>query len=67
MTIDQQYADDAGWVTNCKNKSKQIIPKVEQKLSERNLKLNKNKTEQYNISCNNDDNSWKNVNTLVLC
>ena len=50
LTIDQQFADDVGWVSTSTNKTKQIEIETEQKLNKRNLKLNKTKTEKYKIS-----------------
>ena len=67
LTIDQQFADDVGWATTSKNKTKQIEIEAEQKLNKRNLKLNKTKTEKYKISGNkDDDNSWKKCTYLYL-
>ena len=60
ITIDQQFADDVSWATTSGNKTKQIEIEAEEKLSKRNLKINKTKTENFKISGSKDDNnSWK--------
>ena len=57
--IDQQYTDDIGWVgINSKFKIGKIKKEIPEKLSERNLNVNKEKTEEYNIR-RNESVSWK--------
>ena len=57
--IDQLYADDIGWVgINSKFKIGKIKKEIPEKLSERNLNVNKEKTEEYNIR-RNESASWK--------
>ena len=50
--IDQQYADDISWVTlgNVKNQLTQIDKNTQEKLEERNLKVNESKREEYTVS-----------------
>ncbi len=48
--IDQQFADDIGWVSTSKQKIVHIKETIPNCLKERNLDINLNKTEEYNIS-----------------
>jgi hypothetical protein len=58
--IDQQYADDIGWITT--GNSKQVLDYLQTstttKLKERNLNVNQEKTEVYNIKRKGNEN-WK--------
>ena len=57
--IDQQYADDTGWIgINAEYKIEKIKKEVPEKLSERNLNVNREKTEEYTIKRNGNE-SWK--------
>ena len=50
FTIEQQYADDTSWATTSKDtieEIKQIVPKI---LTNKNLIVNEDKTEEYSIS-----------------
>ena len=58
ITIDQQYADDTGWISNSSLVIKDIEEKVPSKLKERKLQVNEEKTEKYNIRRGGDSN-WK--------
>ena len=58
FTIDQQYADDTSWVTTNKTiitEIKQTIPTI---LTNKNLIVNQDKTEEYTIS-RNSDTDWR--------
>ena len=58
FTIDQQYADDTSWATTSKDtieEIKQIVPKT---LTNKNLIVNEDKTEEYSISRTSDP-DWK--------
>jgi hypothetical protein len=49
VVIDQQYADDIGWMANkqeCVQKIKETVPR---KLRKRNLQVNEAKTEEYQV------------------
>ena len=52
VNIDQQYADDIGWVTTNKGHTENVKPLVPPKLIERNLTVNETKTEEYTITRN---------------
>lgn len=58
IPIDQQYADDIGWATTNKGKCAEIKRTIPTKLKERNLFVNNEKTEEYNISREGKD-DWK--------
>lgn len=58
ITIDQQYADDIGWITNSQYKTTQVKQNIPKKLEERNLQVNQSKTEEYIIKRNGDE-KWK--------
>jgi hypothetical protein len=56
--IDHQYADDIGWIgVNAAHKTEHIKNKIPKKLAERNLQVNKDKTEEYIIERN--SNTWR--------
>ena len=56
--IDQQYADDTSWVTTNKDTIEDIKSKVPKILTEKNLIVNEDKTEEYTIS-RTTDTEWK--------
>ena len=56
--IDQQYADDIGYITSDANIIKHIKQTIPSKLQSRNLQVNKDKTEEYRIK-RNDVEEWK--------
>jgi hypothetical protein len=56
--IDLQYADDLGWIGNCKKSIQNIEQEITEKLKLRDLLINKSKTEKINVNQNSDDN-WK--------
>ena len=56
--IDQQYADDIGWVTNSKYRTDKIKTEIPEKLKKRNLQVNNGKTEEFSIKRNGTD-DWK--------
>ncbi len=59
LLIDQQYADDTGWIgINAKHKTDKITREIPQKLKRNNLFVNESKTEEYQIK-RGGDNSWK--------
>ena len=58
VLINQQYADDIGWITNAKHKTNQIKRTVPEKLKSRNLQVNQNKTEEHSIKRNGGE-QWK--------
>ncbi len=59
LLIDQQYADDTGWVgVNCKHKIEEVKKVVPEKLKRSNLMVNAGKTEEYSISSDGDP-AWK--------
>ena len=59
LLIDQQYADDTGWIgVNAKHKTDKIKREIPQKLKKNNLFVNEGKTEEYHIK-RGGDNSWK--------
>ena len=58
LCIDQQYADDIGWATTEKGKCREIKRTIPTRLKERNLFVNNEKTEEYNIKREGTD-SWK--------
>ena len=58
VNIDQQYADDIGWATTDTRATTNIKKNVPSILQERNLNINLDKTEEYIISKEGNDN-WK--------
>ena len=58
LTIDQQYADDIGWATTNKETTENIKKTVPQKLKDRNLTINIEKTEEYTITRDGPE-EWK--------
>ena len=61
--IDQQFADDIGWIGNSKQKLCEKEVEISNTLATRNLKINKTKTETISVSkTGNDD--WKNCKYL---
>ena len=59
--IDQQYADDTSWATTNKDTIEEIKSNVPKILTEKNLIVNEDKTEEYTISRTSDP-EWKTVN-----
>ena len=49
LLIDQQYADDIGWISTAKHITDRIKENIPKKLKERNLQVNEGKTEEYTI------------------
>ena len=58
LLINQQYADDLSWIGNSSNRLAQVERQVEEKLSVRDLKINKTKTEKLSINKTGND-EWK--------
>lgn len=57
--IQPKYADDIGWgAVNCKHRIQAEKEKTVAKLTERGLKINEAKIEEYQVSANGDD-AWK--------
>ena len=56
--VDQQFADDISWLTTSKSHIYHVEKAVPKALEERNLFVNKSKTEFYNISRNSSE-DWK--------
>ena len=63
-TIDQQYADDISWITTSKTVTENIKNTIPTVLTERNLIINQDKTEEYSINRNSDDQKWKHCRYL---
>ncbi len=59
FTLEQQFADDIGWLSVSKCRTDAIKDEVPVKLKRRNLNVNESKTEEYTISLNNKDDRWK--------
>jgi len=58
ICLDQQYADDIGWISNSKSKIDHINATIPDQLKDRKLIIKDSKTEYYNISrAGNSD--WK--------
>ncbi len=55
--IDQQYADDIGWISNTKHNIDQA-PSIHPKPKQRNLQIDALKTELYCVTRNGDE-TWK--------
>ena len=55
---DQQYADDTSWISESKEFLNKILKTIPHKLKQRNLFVNKSKTEQYSIR-KNGSTEWK--------
>ena len=50
LLIDQQYADDTGWVAvNAKHRTENIKERVSAQLNKKTLQVNKSKTEEHTI------------------
>ncbi len=59
MLIDQQYADDTGWIgVNANRKIERVKKEVPDKLRDNNLFVNEGKTEEYHITRGGEE-SWK--------
>ncbi len=56
--LEQQYADDIGWLTVSKGRTDALKKEIPVKLKKRNLIVNESKTEEYTISRNSAD-DWK--------
>ncbi len=56
--LNQQYADDIGWMSVAKYQTDAIKKEIPNKLRARNLMVNEAKTEEYTIK-RNGDNEWK--------
>ena len=62
--LEPQYADDISWITNGpKYLLEDIKQKIPGKLEQRNLKINKDKTEEFQITYGGED-DWKKVKYL---
>ena len=60
-TIDEQYADDIGWVTNGpKQNIEELKASIPLKLEERGLLVNREKDEEFSITYKGNE-EWKNV------
>ena len=60
-TIDEQYADDIGWVTNGpKQNIEELKASIPPKLKERGLLVNREKDEEFSITYKGNE-EWKNV------
>ncbi len=59
FTLEQQYADDIGWMSVSRGRTADIKNEVPSKLKRRNLNVNESKTEEYVISRDRKDDSWK--------
>jgi hypothetical protein len=59
---DQQFADDISYMNTNKGKNDYIKQSIPKKLGERNLIINENKTEEYDIKLKQED--WKNCKYL---
>ncbi len=57
--LDQQYADDIGWMSVSKCRTNTVKNEVPPKLKKRNLNVNELKTEEYSISRDSKDETWK--------
>jgi|GEM_PF-4699558 len=58
FSIDQQFADDIGWASTSNDDIDFIKNTVPEKLQERHLKINEDKTEEYEIKRDGNEN-WK--------
>ena len=58
ILIDQQYADDIGWITTAKYTTNLIKDRVPLKLKGRGLEINDTKTEEYDITRGGSE-EWK--------
>ncbi len=64
LLIDQQYADDTGWIgVNAGQKIERVKKEVPDKLKKSNLFVNEGKTEEYHITRGGDE-SWKHCKYL---
>ena len=64
LLIDEQYADDTGWIgVNARNKIERIKKDVPEKLRKKNLFVNESKTEEYHITRGGDE-KWKTCKCL---
>ena len=63
ITINQQYADDIGWISNSKYSIDRALHTIPSKLKARNLNINETKTEIYDIKRNGPD-DWKHCKYL---
>ena len=61
--LEQQYADDISWITTSSKATEEIKQTIPQILTERNLIVNADKTEEYEISRTSDQ-EWKNCRYL---
>ena len=57
--IEQQYADDVSWITTSNDAKEEIKTTVPAILTNSNLIVNSDKTEEYSISRTTSDDSWK--------
>ena len=64
LLINQQYADDISWIGNSSNRLAQAERQEEEKLSVRDLKIKKTKTEKLSINKTGND-KWKKCKYLV--
>ena len=57
--IDQQYADDASWITTSEKSKESVKQTTPQALKNKNLYVNEDKTEDFSVSRQSQD-DWKN-------
>jgi sorting nexin-29 len=58
LSIQQQYADDISWITTNKGLIEHVKKEIPEKLRSKNLMVNKDKTEEYEIKKEGSD-EWK--------
>ena len=63
VVINQQYADDISWITNVEVLKADLKKVVPSKLKEKNLQINKTKSEEYVIKRGGEE-TWKNCKYL---
>jgi len=59
ITIDQQYADDIGWASTGIHILESIEKDIPDILKDRNLNINKSKTEKYTVTNKTEDQEWR--------
>lgn len=63
IALDEQYADDLGWIDEDKGNLNNIKTKITARLKTRNLSINASKTEEFEVSREGND-SWKSCKFL---
>ena len=58
-TVEQQYADDISWISTSKNVTENIKQTIPTILTEKNLIINRDKTEEYSINRKTEQEDWK--------